>query len=391
LFLSDKLDLFIQPENMEQDIVIVAFIIGALYFVINIYNDFLRGICQALLKPFGVLVVSLLSKVISISLIVSLLFLDFGLLSIPIGLFSGALVALLLNILLVKRSMSMIDGKFRVSYRVIRECFNMTPALFGARVGSTIFAKSPYILITYFSNPSLTALYTILIKVGELLLQIVRIAINALVPAMSHLSGESMDKAVSLIKRNLALLMLIITFLYAAYIALNQGFINLWVPTADMTVLDNLPSTIFLFGTGMLVFAMNEVCRSMLYSLGEFKYTSIIMFVMSIFFLLGMFLLLPKLGLQGIAYSLISSSTLGLTLLAIKMHKLKLLDLKLISRSAPLSIMSIAICGLLMEAFISNSGWFDFILKSSVLLVVFFLSFAAYSYEDLRHILKKRL
>jgi O-antigen/teichoic acid export membrane protein len=219
----------------------------------------------------------------------------------------------------------------------------------------------------------------------------VRIAINALVPAMSHLSGESMDKAVSLIKRNLALLMLIITFLYAAYIALNQGFINLWVPTADMTVLDNLPSTIFLFGTGMLVFAMNEVCRSMLYSLGEFKYTSIIMFVMSIFFLLGMFLLLPKLGLQGIAYSLISSSTLGLTLLAIKMHKLKLLDLKLISRSAPLSIMSIAICGLLMEAFISNSGWFDFILKSSVLLVVFFLSFAAYSYEDLRHILKKRL
>jgi O-antigen/teichoic acid export membrane protein len=383
---SYQLDLLITKTDVAYDLILKVYFLGVLFFLLNIFNDFFRGVAQALLKPLGVLVISITGKVLGIISIVVLLFVNFDLLSIPLGLLIGASLAFVCNLLIMQKHLHKLNSKGKANLRVIKDCLKDSPSLFGARISSVVFAKAPYILITYFASPSLTAVYTVIVKVGELLLQIVRIANNALVPALSHMSGESITKAQDLIKANLPILISLMAILFGSYIALNIGFIHIWVPSVDLHAITDLEVTIFLFGLGLFIFTINETCRLFIYSLADFNFASNITFISSQVFLLLMLILIPLWGLKGVAFSLMLSSIVALLGFSVKMNALRLIDHKALLKILPLIVIVSSIGYMTMDQFAFASDWLDFLLMAFSFFSILLLIFLAFMLKDFKRI-----
>jgi len=379
--ISVNIQSFFPNSSIEKSVLQNVFWLGVIFFILSMFNDFMRGVSQAFLKPLNVLAANILGKLIGIITVLLLMFNGQGLISIPLGLLCGAAASFVLNILITQKNIGVLKGKIILDIAIIKECLSVSPSLLGARVGTIIFTKSPYVLLTYFDGASVTAVYAVLVKVGELMLQMVRIAINAVVPALSHLSGESINQAKSHISTISFIFTLFVIIAFGLYVSLNYHFIQLWVP--NIVLSEGMRGFILWFGLAMYLFTLAEVLRSFMYSLGEFKYVSNVLLVSSSLYLLLLLILVPNLGMEGIAYSFLTMSIVSIIILV---KKALLLEVVKIKDGVKLLVFSafIFLIGYKLQILSIGEGWLALILWAISLLLLELLFALVYAFHELK-------
>lgn len=351
-----------------------CFKIALVAMVFAILNECLRSLGQALLRPVMPMVIMATGRILGIVATVWLLFLDFGLWAIPIGTLIAEGVIFILNLFYALRLFRKLAIKINLDKGIIKEYLRTSPALFMARSGNTLSQESEPLLITMLISAEMTTIYMVIRRAADMVFLIISVLNGASHSAFSHLVGEASNKKIKDITSKLIFATYFFALVgFSAYVGANRSFVSLWV--GEEYVLNQ--AIVLFIGIGFFLRAIRGKVWQTLCGLGDFTYTSIILFVEGLVKICLSIVLLKTLGLVGIAYALILSCLPSLLILGIRLKNQLLIDnsLGLIIR-AQLSVILIFIVSLWIDSFSPTyDSWVSFISYSIILVGALILTF----------------
>jgi O-antigen/teichoic acid export membrane protein len=209
-----------------------AFIIAAVgtSLMLAMYN--VGGVLAALQRQaiHGFFLV--LGDITGILITVFLLIAGYGLLSIPLGTLTWALISFSGDGLylwwFIEKKLADISIKFKV--KEAKDLFLQSAWQFGSRSAVTATRESDNLIIAILTDPKLCTIFTLTKKASEMLALLVRNFIGAFLPGLAHLHGEGDKekfKKITIVLFKMTSLSGIC--LIGGYLFLNKQFVRLWV------------------------------------------------------------------------------------------------------------------------------------------------------------------
>lgn len=196
-----------------------------------ILNNGVAGFAQALQRTIFINIATIGSSILGLLTILFLLFADWGLLAIPVGMLvrNGAL--LILNSgYSAWLYRSEIHQAFQPKFNILREFVSISSAAFLSKLGSAGLGRSEAALIAIFIHPEMATMFVLTRRAAD----IVRLLINrfggAVFAGFSHLvGGGQRESAAKVYAEVLVIYTGVSVVLVGTYLAVNQTFMSVWV------------------------------------------------------------------------------------------------------------------------------------------------------------------
>ncbi len=357
-----------------------CFQVAVIAMSISILNECLRSFSQALLRPVIPMIGMVCGRIFGIAITIWMLFNDFGLWAIPMGLIVSEGIILLINLLNAISLFRWLKAKVTFNRKIIKEYVSTSPALLMARSGNTLSQESEPLLITLFLGPEVTTTYMITRKAADIVFQAVSVLYGASHSSFSHLAGEEdKEKTRDIASKLLSLVFIMSLIGFAAYVGATQAFVTLWV--GDEFLLTQ--GMILLIGIAFFTRTLRAMVWQILNGLGDFIYTSTILVAEGICKIGLAVLFLSHIGVEGIPIALLISCLLSLIILARRLKKTLLLEfsLGLIMRTAISMLALFGGSALMAYSSFGYTSWGMFVLYNMGLSGGLMLLFTAINYR----------
>jgi len=297
-----------------------CFQIAVIAMTIGILNECLRSFSQALLRPVVPMVGIAVGRILGIAVTVWMLFSDFGLWAIPMGLLITEGAIFIINLINVVSLFRWLGAKISLDKNIIKEYFKTAPFLLMATTGNTLSQQSEPLLITLFLTPEITTAYMVTRRAADIVFQMLNIVVGSTMGSFAHLVGASdLGKIATVAKQLLMLSFSIGVVGFATFVAADQAFVTLWL--GEGIVLDQ--DIVFWIGVGFLAQAFRGLLGQILYGLDDFFKSSVVILFEGIARIGLAVWLLGMLGIIGIPLALLISSVVAIIILALRL-KMKL-------------------------------------------------------------------
>lgn len=364
-----------------------CFQIAVIGMTIGIFNECLRSFSLALLRPVIPMAGMAVGRIIGIVVTVWMLFGEFGLWAIPVGMLVAEGIIFIVNIVNAISLFRLLATKIHMDYKIIKEYARVSPALMMATAGSTLSQHSEPLLITMFLSPDVTTAYMITRKAADIVFLLLSQIVGTSMGVFAHLVGEgnveNIKKIASLLF-NLVFASGLIGF--AVYSGLNSDFIALWV--GEQFALNQYVIT--LISMAFFVRILHNILHQLLNATGDFIYTSMVILLEGIMHVGLMVVIFQFMGVIGAPCALLITSSTALIAFIMRGNHSTLFSIKIISISkATVSTLVLFSMGLLFTLSIGNSqSWFIFILSLGGILLITTLLFGLINWHLCRDFFK---
>jgi Na+-driven multidrug efflux pump len=280
-----------------------CFLIAVLAMAIGIFNECLRSLAQALLRPVVPMISMAIGRILGIGGTIWMLFDDFGLWAIPLGTLLAEGVIFVLNLLNAITLFRKMGGQIRLDREIIKEYAHTSPALFTARIGTTLSQESEPLLITLFLGPEVTTAYMLTRRAADIVSQMLSVVYGATHSAFSNLVGIDSERAKKVASKLLAIVFSFGLIGFVSYAGANNSFVSIWV--GQTFALDQ--GVILLIGAGFFVRSFRDMLWQLLNGWGDFIYSSYVVLSDGVLRLILMLLFLNILGVVGVPLALLLS------------------------------------------------------------------------------------
>ena len=369
----------------EAEMLRQCFQLAVLAMVIGIFNECLRCLSQALLRPMIPVVSIAFGRITGIGVTVWMLFNNYGLWSIPMGLLVSESVIFSINLLCSLSLLCRLKVRCRCDLAIIKEYMKTSPVLLMARLGDTLPKESQPLLITIFLAPELTTAYMITRRAADIVLQILNVIVGSTMSTFSHLAGSGDgDKT-----RKIAETLLVISFSvgvigFSVYTGANHAFISLWV--GEIFALDQ--SVILFIALGFFARTFRGLLGQMLYGLGKFNFPSVIILMEGLFQIALTIWLLSILGIIGVPLAFLLSCFVAMVVLGFRLKKELAMNFSVIDIFRHiLSGVVIFGCSItLMQVWVGIDSWGGFLMYLMVLMASFLMIYALMNWSKYREL-----
>ena len=273
-------------------------------------NECLRGFAQALQRPLFPIVCMISFRILGLAAIVLLLYQDYRLWAIPIGLLINAIPVLVLNIYYSMRLTQGLGGVWKINKTMIRDFYRLSPALFAGRIGNSMVKNIEPALIAIIFRPELVPAFVITRRAADMVEQLLQVINASTFPSFAHLYAEG-D-----IKKSQRAVSMIMTLCFGAgligfgtYVAANQAFVHLWVGSEHFLG----QGVSLLMALGLLMMVIKQFLSRFIIGMGDIAYPSLLILAEAGIRVILMASLLLGFGLAGLPVGmLISCSVFGL-------------------------------------------------------------------------------
>ena len=282
----------------DADLASVCFIVAAVATAMNIVGDGVASLAQAVQEPLVRAVATVCAGILGLATTIALLFLGRGLWAIPVGMLvrNGSLLAANIgNACWLYRGR--IGRPFRPTVKVLKETGKLSFSMFGASFGNALLGRSEAPIIAIMLRPELATVYVLTRRGADVVRMLINQFNSPAFAGFSHLVGaQQRQRAWEVHREILRLYVPVSTLLIAAYLALNQTFMAVWVGKGQFggSVLT------ILIALGTLVGSRSAFLGFLLGASGELVRSNVLVLVESMARLPLMIGLLAALGLPGI-------------------------------------------------------------------------------------------
>mgnify|MGYP006096588675 CR=1 FL=1 len=357
----------------DDELLVNCFQLAVLAAGLSIINECLRGFAHALLRPLVPTLAAVVIRTFGILMTVFLLYQEFGLWALPLAMLVSEGLIFIVGLLHATIIFIGLKTKAVLDFSIIKEYFQIGGVLFMARLGNVLSRESDPILITYFFRPEITVAYMLTRRAADIVSQMLSIINGATHSSFSHLAGQDNDSKTAVMASKFVSLTFILAMVgFVAYVIMNHSFVSLWV--GEAFVLNH--NIIFFIGIAFFISSLRNVALQTLNGLGDFKYSSWIIFFEGIGSVLFSALLLSFLGLIGIPISLIATGLLSGILLSLKLQtKIRLNFSQADLKKAFILFFSLFALGAIAPYYSSTStSWLMFIIHSTVFLIIILIT-----------------
>lgn len=362
------------PQN-HFNLVKECFQLSMVFTFIRLMNVGLTGGSEALLRPVVPRASMAIFALLGVITTIILLNKGVGLLSIPIGYLvqeSGVFIFNSTNFIYLLRKLK---SKININLNIIKEYFELSPYLMGAKFGKRLIENLEPTLISIMINPSMAASYRITSRAASFIRQFMNTTISANFSSFSHLVGEGrFVRANKIVNYILSFGLVVGGILFISYIALNKSFISLWVDEENY---------LGMWVTGLIAFSyLGKILQNYYYSLivglGEIKKSSLNSFFEAFARLLLIYLLGKSLGIWGVPIAVMLTTLISILFYTNQLKKiLNIQKLKLdYLNIRTIIILIILIIASFPVSFYLNKiieSWFLFALAGLIVLIILFL------------------
>lgn len=362
--------------NEDAEILRQCFLIAVLAMTIAIFNECLRSYGQAMLRPVIPMLGMAAGRIFGIGVTVFMLFDGSGLWSIPVGTLLAESSILVVNVFFVLNLFRKTTGTARLDKKLIRDYLKTSPALLLAKSGNSISQESEPLLITMLINAEMTTAYMIARKAADMVFLMISVLNASILGSFSHLAGEADRVKIKQMVSNLFFLAFVISLIgFSVYVAVNNDFLALWVG-ADYVFEQELIAVI---GIGFFSRALKGMLSQILYSIGDFNVTSLIVFIEA---LAKIGLALTFFGFLGVAAVPCAMALSGLcALLALGVRIKSLLGMVTKSGYLLRVVSSMLVSGLLIQMVPSQESWLFFIINTTLLVCALLIAVVTINWQ----------
>jgi O-antigen/teichoic acid export membrane protein len=369
-------------EDKEAQVLTQSFLVAVAAMTLAIINECLRSLGQAVLRPTASMVGMAVGRILGILVTVWCLFTGVGLLSIPIGLLFGEVTALVVNTLHVFHvfhTPGFAAGRVRLQASLIREYIRTSPALLLAKSGDALSRESEPLMITVFISAEATTAYMIARKAADMVFLMISVLNGAILGSFSHLVGEASPDKIEQIVRQLVLLAFAISLIgFSTYVAVNDAFLGLWVGLEYLYD----PTLILIIGIGFFMRSVRGMFWQILYAVGDFTTTSLIIFAEAIIKVGMVLALLGAMGVAAVPYAIATGSVFALLALAWRLNTI--LEVSMGPPSIARMLISVTICAVIGRFGVVGDSWFSFAASTAFLVSLLSLNVAVIYWQSLK-------
>ena len=272
-------------------------------------NNCLRGFAQALLRPLFPIICIIGFRILGLAVIVLLLYQDYGLWAIPIGLLVNTIPVLLLNGYYSVRLIRKLGKGWRISKNIIRDFYRLSPALIAGRIGNSMVNNIEPTLIAIILRPELATAFVITRRAADMVEQLLQVINASTFPSFVNLYAEG-D-----IKKSQCAVSMIMTLIFGVglvgfgtYVAGNRAFVHLWVRPGHFLG----EVLVLLMALGLLMMVISQIFSRLLIATGDIAYPSWLTLGEALTRVILMIVFLCVFGLVGLPLGMIVSCTVFL-------------------------------------------------------------------------------
>ena len=316
-----------------------------------------------MLRPVIPMLALASGRILGIIVTVWMLFEELGLWAIPIGLLINESLVMIVNLLFVISLLKKIATRAKLEMSLIKEYLTFSPALVMAKTANAISEGSEPLLITMSINAETTTAYMIARKAADLVFMIASVLNGSILSSVSHLAGEADAKKMKKTAGSLLFASFAISLIgFSVYVAANNTFVSLWV--GENYVFDQY--LIIVIGVGFCARSVRGMAWQVLYSIGDFTWTSLIVLGEGIAKILLALALLGPLGVAAVPYALVLTGFVSFLALVLRLKKLLSFEL---GNVVVRVLASIFVCGTIAWLFSSRLSWSAFVGNSLLLMI----------------------
>lgn len=267
-------------------------------------NNCLRGFAQALLRPLFPIICIIGFRILGLAVIVLLLYQDYGLWAIPIGLLLMAIPVLVLNGCYSVYLIRELGKGWRISKNIIQDFFRLGPALFASRIGNSMVKNIEPILIAIILKPELVVAFVITRRAADMIIQLLRVIDASTFPSFAHLYAEGNIKSSQhAVCRIMTLIFSAGLIGFGTYAACNQTFVYLWVGPENFVG----QGVTCLIALGLFMMFIKEFLSRFIIGMGDIVYPSLLTLAEAAIRVILMVALLYGIGLAGLPLGMLIS------------------------------------------------------------------------------------
>ena len=353
--------------NADAELLRHCFQLAVVAMSIGIFNECLRSLAQALLRPVVPMVGMAVGRILGIGATVWMLFDDFGLWAIPVGTLTAESIIFIVNLLNAMGLFRRLGSGMVLDRHIIRDYVRTSPALLMARVGNTASQEAEPLLITMFLSPEVTTAYMVTRRAADIVLRMLSVIVGSTMGSFAHLAGGGDNMKTNRIAINLLMLSFSLGAIgFATYVGANHTFVSLWV--GESFALDHY--IILFIGLGFFARTFQGLLGQMLYGLGDFVHTSMVILLEGATRLILAVWLLGTLGVIGVPMALALSCIIAAVVLGCRLKSQLTMRFYFpaIARFLLSGMVLFGICVSLTQIEMGIDSWIGFTLYLGVLL-----------------------
>lgn len=310
--LSPWLPQMLHAGDEDSHLVRQCFQLAVLAMAMGIFNECLRSFSQALLRPAIPVAGMLAGRTLGIGVTIWMLFNEFGLWAIPVGMLIAEGLIFAVNLLNAISLLYRLGIRLKLAIGIIRDYLRISPVLVMATAGNAVSQQSEPVLIAMLISPEMAATYMVSRRAADIIFQVVSVAYGAAQGAFSHLYGEAGREGLEAAARKAMFYVYGLSLLgFGTYVGMNHAFVELWAgPEFALE-----PYLTLLVGLGFFVRSIRGMSWLFLKSMGAFVYSSKAIALEAVMKLLLIVILTLLLGVSAVPIAMIAATSMSLAAL----------------------------------------------------------------------------
>ncbi|OCC15875.1 O-antigen flippase Wzx [Dissulfuribacter thermophilus] len=367
----------------ESEILRGCFLIAVTAMAVGFFNECIRSLNQALLRPLIPVLSIIVGRILGTGVTIWMLLDNFQLWAIPSGMLVTEGIIFLINIVDVITFFLRLNFPIKIKKDIIIEYVQTGPALILARVGLTISQESEPLLINTLIGPEMNTAYMVTRRAADFIFQLFSVINGSIYSPFSHIAGaEQTQKLYTILKQILIISFSIGLIGFSIYAGINHEFVSLWINQSIVLNQD----IILAIGIGYFLRSIRATLWQLLNGLGDFVFTSLIIFLESSVRMVVAITALTFFGVIGLPMALSISSFNSLILLSLRLKKRFTLQLDINTNFRfLLSVITLFGISLLATEYKNFPvSWGHFLIHSLLLTMTLLFSFISINWGILR-------
>jgi len=323
--LSEWVGVILSVTGDQEALLRHCFQLAVMGMALGILNECLRSFSQALLRPVTPMVGMAVGRIVGIAVTVYMLFNNFALWAIPMGMLVSESVVFSVNLFYAIYLFRNLHGKADLDMKILKDYIRTSPALLAGRSGHVLSQESEPLFITMFLGPEVTTAYMISRKAADIVFNLLSQIVGSSMGTFAHLAGEADVARVSNIAYKLIGVITLLGLIgYSTYILMNNYFVSLWVGSEFLLE----PAVVAFIGLGFFMRIIRSIFLQLLNGLGEFVMTSMLILLEAVVRVLLVISLFSVIGVAALPIALFISSFLTLVFFVKKIMARLLLNVE---------------------------------------------------------------
>lgn len=273
-----------------------CFLLAILANAVAVLGVVALGVLKSLRSPILAGVINVASDAVSIGVTVVLMFNEFGLYAIAIGLVVRAFILMISGtIFAILTSIKQFDVYPNISISEANILFRNTGYLFISSIAMKIQTQADTFFVGAFVSPASAGIYGLTMRAYETVHMIANQINRGVAPSLANLYGSGDELRYKEVVYRFALLLIFIGSIgMGCYAILNESFVQLWV--GEEFYLGDIST--YLLAIGGLVLLVGSVGYDVLSSSAEFKFLSRVFLMGSIIHAVLIYFILQVFGIE---------------------------------------------------------------------------------------------